>query len=146
MQRFAILIAAVAVTVALPSAAQAPGPLPSTLSGRWTVVPPGGRAIIDTWSIRFEGNGAPGPVKGLVTWRGRGCGALNEPATGNWDGTELRFEFKARPDVNTQLMGATYCGEGKTIAVLRRTPGARDFEGTASLNDAPTGIQITGSP
>ena len=128
------------------AAAQAPDPLPGALQGRWTVIPPGGRTIIDTWSIRFDGGGAPGPVKSFVTWRGRGCGALNEPAAGTWDGTELKFEFKSRPDVNTQMMGATYCGEGKTNVVLRRKPGTRDFDGEGTLNDRPPTFQVTASP
>ena len=74
-------------------AAQGMPPLPSTLQGRWTVVPPGGRTIIDSFKLRFDGAGAPGPVKGRVDWRGRGCGALDEPLAGSWDGSLLRFEF-----------------------------------------------------
>lgn len=146
MKRFWMVVAAVALTVALPAAAQSPLPLPSALSGRWTVVPPGGRTIIDVWTVRFDGGGAPGPVKGLVTWRGRGCGAQDEPVEGTWDGAEPKFRFVARPNVNTQLQNATYCGEGKTAVVLRRKSGGRDFEGEASLNDGPANITLSASP
>ena len=141
------LVVIAAVVPALKSHAQGQSdPLPSSLSGRWTVVPPGGRTIIDSWTFEVDGARAPGPVKGRVTWRGRGCGALDEPIAGTWDGTELSFEFKTRPDVNTQMTGATYCGEGKTNVVLRRQAGARDFEGEASMNDGPANIPLTASP
>ena len=139
-------VAAAVLAMTVSSGAQAPEPLPPSLSGRYTVVPPGGRAIIDYWKLRLDGDGAPGPVKGRIDWRGRGCGALDEPAAGTWDGTELKLEFKARPDVNTQMMGATYCGEGKANVVLRRKPGTRDFDGEGTLNDRPPTFQVTASP
>lgn len=126
--------------------ATTPEPLPASLSGRWTFVPPGGRAAIDSWSARFEGSTAPGPIKGKVTWRGRGCGAQDEPFAGTWDGTELRFRFTARPNVNTQIVNATYCGEGRTDVVLQRKPGSNSFEGRATQNDGPAVIELTASP
>jgi hypothetical protein len=126
--------------------AQGSDALPPALSGRWTVVPPGGRTQIDHWSLKLDGPGVPGPVAGKIDWRGRGCGAKDEPFTGTWDGAELSFAFKARPDVNTQLVGATYCGEGLTRIVLRRKPGTRDFDGEGTLNDRSPPFQVTASP
>ena len=126
--------------------AQSPEPLPSSLSGRWTAIPPGGRTIIDVWSVRFEGSTPPGPIKARVTWRGRGCGAQDEPAEGTWDGSELRLRFVVRPNVTTQLMHATYCGDGQAQLVVRRKPGTRDFEGEAGLVNSGTPVQVTASP
>ena len=128
------------------SFAQAPDALPSSLSGRVTVIPPGGTTMISTWSMRIEGTATPGPVKGRVTWPGRGCGAQDEPAEGTWDGRELRFSFIARPNVNTQIANATYCGEGRIRIVLRRKDGTSNFEGDGTLNDRPPVFQVTASP
>jgi hypothetical protein len=144
MVRIALAVAVATLWVPLPSTAQSPEPLPPALSGRYSVVPPGGRTFVEFWSMRFTE--AAGKVRGSVTWRGRGCGAQDEPIEGTWDGSELKLQFVARPNVNVQVPNATYCGEGRTDVVLRRKPGSRDFVGEARLNNAGPVVDVTGSP
>lgn len=134
----ATLVAAFAVSAQAPATA-----LPGALSGRWTFVPPGGRALVDFWSIRFDGSRDPGPVKGTFTWRGRSCGAIDQPVDGTWNGTELRFEARLAPNVNTQIQNGQ-CADGPVQLVLQRKPGDRAFEGEARAPNAT--VSVTASP
>jgi hypothetical protein len=125
------------------SGAQVAEPLPAKLDGRWTVVPPGGRTIINSWAIRFEPPGTTGTVRGRLDWRGLNCGALDLPVEAQWDGTELRFEAVLRANTNTQNLNGT-CQDVPTRYVLRRKPGERSFEGEAKA--ANFVVQVTASP
>ena len=129
-----------------PALVQPSEPLPTSLSGRWTLVPSGGRTINESWSVRFEGSRAAGAIKGKVTWRGRGCGAQDQPFDGSWDGTELKFRFIARPNENVQVLNATTCGEGTTDVVLRRKPSGASFDGQANFNNGAAILDVTASP
>lgn len=138
------------VTLALACAAGAfaqstPAPLPPSLSGRWTYSAPNGRTFIDQWSVRFDDGGAAGAVNGTLTWRGLTCGAKDEPVTGTWNGTELRFAFVLRPNVNTQNPNGN-CGSGQTTVVLTRKAGATGFEGTATQADRNAIVAVSASP
>ena len=144
--RVSAVMACVVLLFDSPAAsAQTAEPLPAALSGRWTFIPPGGRTIIDYWSIQFEGDRAPGTVKGRLNFRGRGCGAKDEPVVATWDGQELKLVFIGRPDVNVQVSGATYCGDGRTELSMRRKPGSRDFEGEVVTNTGAR-VAITAAP
>lgn len=138
------LLAAAALVLSVPCLAQPAAPLPGSLAGRWTFVGPG-RTIIDAWSIRIDGAGAPGPVAGRLTWRGVTCGAQDEPVTGTWDGAELRFEGTLRPNVNVQNANGQ-CGSGRVAWVLARKPGTSSFEGTATQADRGTVVTVTAAP
>lgn len=122
-----------------------PAPLPPSLSGRWTYSAPNGRTFVDYWSVRFDSSGAPGAVNGMVTWRGLSCGAKDEPVTGTWNGTELRFEVVLRPNVNTQNPNGN-CGNGRTTVLLTRNAGATGFEGTATQADRNVTVAVNASP
>jgi hypothetical protein len=87
----------------------------------------------------------PGPVTGRLTTRGVTCGAIDEPMVGTWDGTELRFESKVRPNVNTTRMNAD-CASGRVTYVLTRKPGQATFEGEANRDGMSTPVQVTLSP
>src|SRR2546429_3860600 len=92
--------------------AQPVEPLPKAMNGRWTAIVPGGRTFTDTLSVVLEAPAATGQVTGRVTVRGVVCGALDEPLTGSWDGTELHFESRVRPNVNV-LYPNGECGTGR---------------------------------
>ena len=143
-----LALAAFALAAALVSAASAQAPanaLPGALSGRWTFLPAGGRTFVDMWSARFDGTGAPGPVTGKLTWRGVNCGAQDEPLTGTWDGTELRFESVLRANANTQNLNGN-CEGGRAVWVLKRKPGSATFEGEGSMNERKVVVTVTASP
>lgn len=143
--KFACLMLAIAAMHGAAAHAQGAEALPERLSGRWAFTPPsGGTTFIDTWSIRFEGDRAAPRVKGFVSWRGRGCGAQDDPVEATWDGREVRFQFVARANVNAQIANATYCGDGKTDVSLQRKTGSRAFEGEAVQNNAR--VQVSGAP
>ena len=125
--------------------AQLPAPLPAKLSGNWSSVVPGGRAYTDTMSIVLDPPDQAGRVTGRFTSRGVACGALDEPLTGSWNGSELRFESQVRPSVNTQRLGGD-CGDGRIRFVLVRKPGQSGFEGQSVREGAPAPAQITLSP
>jgi hypothetical protein len=119
--------------------------LPSTLSGRWTFVPASGTALIDFWTVRFDGNGAPGSVTGTLTWRGVNCGAKDEPLKGMWDGVELRFQSVLRANANTRNANSN-CGDGRGEWVLKRQPGSTAFEGEGAMNEGKINVTVTASP
>ncbi|MDH4181015.1 MAG: hypothetical protein OEV46_03320 [Betaproteobacteria bacterium] len=133
------------LAAAVPPAQAQPAPLPGALSGRWTVVPAGGRALVDVFSVRFDGTGAPGPVTGKLTWRGVNCGAQDEPLKGTWDGVELRFESHLRANSNTQNMNGA-CGNSRGEWVLRRKPGSSTFEGEGLFNEGKVVATLTAAP
>jgi len=110
--------------------AQSSEPLPLKLFGRWTFAAPEG-VLNDAVTLSFDPPAAVGKVTGRVTWRGLSCGALDEPFSGTWDGTELRIETTHRPNVNTQRVNAQ-CGSGHATYTLKRTAGMK-FEGQAQL-------------
>lgn len=139
-----ILMAALLAAVVSPAQAQ-PAPLPGALSGRWTAVPAGGRTVIESFSVRFDGTGAPGPVTGKLTWRGVNCGAQDEPLKGTWDGVELRFESHLRANANTQIVNGT-CGNARGEWVLRRKSGSSTFEGEGLFNEGKIVVTLTAAP
>lgn len=115
--------------------------LPSALSGRWTSMG-GSQTFIDSLSMAFDGNGEPGPIKGRLTFRGVNCGALDEPLSGTWDGTVLRFQTMHKPGINTQRLGGS-CGDGIVTYELKRSPGNKAFEGTGALGSARITVNVT---
>ena len=133
------------VFVATPLFGQNADPLPTTLSGRWTVIAAGGRTYIDSVSLKLEGDGKPGPVKGLMTWRGVTCGAADEPLEGTWDGQVLRFTSTLRPEVNAQRNGGQ-CGDGKLVGELQRKPGERSFSGETRMASTGGSASVSVSP
>ena len=124
---------------------QAPEPLPTAMSGHWVVVLPNGRLYTDTMSVVLEAPAGTGPITGRLTVRGVTCGALDEPLTGTWDGTQLRFESQVRPNVNTQQKDAQ-CASGKVMYVLRRKPGAQAFDGEFTRDGMSVPGQVTLTP
>jgi hypothetical protein len=139
-------IAALLLAFAVPAVAQAQSDaLPASLSGRWTYLAPGGRAMIDTWTLRVDSGGAPGSFKGTLNWRGVNCGAKDEPVSGTWTGSELRFEGQLRANANT-LNANGNCGNGRAEWVLTRRAGSTAFEGEASMNDRAVVVTVTASP
>jgi len=99
------------------------------LTGSWQVINTNiGRTFTDTISISLDAPTVPGPISGRLTTRGVACGALDEPLTGNWDGTELRFESTLRPNVNTQRQNLD-CGTGRVTYILKRKAGTERYEG-----------------
>ena len=125
--------------------AQAIEPLPKTMSGRWTAVVPGGRTFSDTLSVVLEVPGGTGPLTGRLTLRGVTCGAVDEPLSGTWDGTELRMESRVHPNVNA-LRANGECGTGRVTFNLTRKPGRTTFDGESLRDAAPTPSQITLAP
>ena len=125
--------------------AQTTAPLPKAMSGRWTSVVPGGRTFTDTWSVILDASGGTGPVTGRLTLRGVTCGALDEPLTGTWDGSELRMESQVRPNVNAQRTNGE-CGTGRVTFKLTRKPGQSTFEGESHRDAAPSPSQVTLAP
>ena len=125
--------------------AQTVAPLPKTLSGRWTVVVPGRSTFTDSMSVVLDVPAQAGPLTGRLTSRGVTCGALDEPLVETWDGTELRFESKVRPNVNVTRMNGD-CGSGSVTYVLTRKPGETTFEGEARRDGTATPVQVTLAP
>jgi hypothetical protein len=132
-----VLLCASAAAQAQPAAA-----LPPKLSGMWNFPGPP-QSIVDTFSIVFDGDGAPGQVRGRLTWRGFNCGAQDEPFAGTWDGSELKFEATVRPNVNASRVNGT-CPPGPTRFLLRRKPGETRFTGEAVGSSAT--VTMTASP
>lgn len=120
-------------------------PLPKAMSGRYTAVVPGRQTYTDTLSVVLDAPSATGPVTGRLTVRGVTCGAVDEPLTGTWDGTELRFESLVKPNVNAQRPNGQ-CGNGKITFVLSRKPGQSAFEGESLRDGSPVVVQVKLSP
>jgi hypothetical protein len=125
--------------------AQSSSPLPGKLSGRWTAVIPGGRTFTDSVSVVLESPDNAGAVKGRLTVRGVTCGAIDEPLTGTWDGSELKFESLVRPNVNATRQNGE-CGNGRVSFALKRKPGENHFVGESLRDGAASPTQVTMSP
>ena len=106
-------------------------PLPTTLTGRWTVVGPAG-VFTDSFSVTFDGDRQPGEVTGRASFRGVSCGSKDEPFRGTWDGREVRIQSMHRANVNTQRTGNAQCGAA--TYVLRPRPGAASFTGEGRMD------------
>lgn len=141
--RTCVLLAAIGATINV--LAQPAASLPKTMSGRWTAVIPGGQTFTDTMSVSLDLPATTGPLTGRLTVRGVTCGALDEPLSGTWDGAELRFESRVRPNVNAQRMNGE-CGTGKTTFVLARKPGQDVFEGESRRDAMSVSSQIRLAP
>jgi hypothetical protein len=139
------LCALVALTiVAGVVVAQAPLRLPKSLNGSWSAQTPGGRANTNVMSVTLDPPSATGDVTGRYTSRGVVCGAIDEPLTGTWNGTELRFESLVHPNVNVNNRNGD-CGTGRIVFVLTRAPGQTRFNGE-SVRDGGRPAQITLDP
>lgn len=133
------------VVLMLPAAAglaQSSPPLPSRLSGSWTLTTPRG-TVIDVFEIEFDGDRAAPAISGRLTWRGFNCGASREPVGATWNGSELRFQAVMRPNVNTQRMNGT-CTDEPVQFVLRRKGPGDSFEGDARVGS--TVVTMTAAP
>lgn len=117
--------------------------LPKSLSGHWMAMGKDGRTYIDSMSVIFDDPIEVGPVKGRLTSRGVGCGAMDEPLTGTWDGSELRFESQVHPNVNAARKNGD-CGTGRITFVLTRKPGQAGFAGESHRDTSMA--QITLAP
>lgn len=137
-----IVLAVVGLLVSLGAMAQGTDVLPAKLSGRWVLNAPSG-TVIDSFSIEFEGNRAPGTVAGRLTWRGVNCGTKDEPIKAAWDGTTLAFEAVLRANVNTQRMNGR-CLSDPTRFELKRKAGEQKFEGEGRI--AQVVVSVTASP
>jgi hypothetical protein len=115
------------------------------MKGRWVAVLPNGQSFIDSLSVVLDQPDATGRVTGRLTSRGVTCGALDEPLVGTWDGTELRFESRVKPNVNAQRMNGN-CDTGRIEYVLKRKPGDSRFEGQARRDGSPVAVEVTLSP
>jgi hypothetical protein len=124
--------------------AQSTDPLPGKLAGWWTTMTPRG-VFKGTLSMAFDGSLQPGPITGRLTVNARSCGALDEPFSGTWDGTTLRFDATHRPNVNAQIKDGT-CGSGHVSYVLRRKSGDKSFEGELHLDGAQVVTTASLSP
>jgi hypothetical protein len=120
-------------------------PLPKKMSGHWTTAIPGSRTFTGAMSVVLNLPSGTGPIKGRLTSRGVFCGAIDEPLTGTWDGSELRLESKVRPNVNVQRKNGE-CGTGKVIYVLTRKAGQTRFDGEVWSDSAPVRGQVTLAP
>jgi hypothetical protein len=145
MRRIECVLLAGMMTMSGVAFAQAAMPLPKSMSGRWTAVIPGGRVFTDSLSVVLEAPDASGAVTGRLNIRGVACGAQDEPLAGTWDGTELRFESKVRPNINVTRPSGD-CGSGRIDFVLVRKPGQSSFEGESRRDGAATPTQITLAP
>jgi hypothetical protein len=123
-----------------PLLARAADDLPTQLSGRWTALVPGGRTVVDSFTMKFSGDRKPGPVTATLNWRGLFCGAEDETVSGTWDGRVIRFESVLRSNVNVQRNGGQ-CGDGKLVGELQKNPTEDGFTGEARL--ATTGASVT---
>jgi len=141
--RLCMLIALAGITGEV--LAQATAELPGRMSGRWTAVVPGRATYSDTMSVTLDVPSGTGPLTGRLTSRGVTCGALDEPLTGTWDGTELRFESLVRPNVNAQRADGN-CGTGRVTYVLKRKPGQSAFEGESHREGLKIAVQVTLAP
>ena len=141
----ALALAAVIATVGSPVAHAQHDELPPSITGRWTALAPGGRTFVDQWQVAVDRPGSPGLVKGAFTWRAPSCGALSEPFTGQWNGTELSFSVTLRPNVNTVNRDRD-CGDGRLLVKLVRKPGATAFEGEATMPSRDTTATLSGAP
>lgn len=142
MMRTHLGVALLLTMIATTALAQTGSLLPGSLSGRWTYVGPPG-TFIDTFSIVFEGTGAPGTVPGRLTWRGRNCGASDEPIQASWDGIELKFEAVLKANTNAQRMNGD-CPAEPTRWVLQRKAGERSFEGEGRIRNIV--VTVTAMP
>ena len=131
--RIRIAVTLLLAMIATTALTQTGAPLPGSLSGRWTFMGPAG-VLIDTFSIVFEGNRAPGAIPARLTWRGRNCGARDEPIQATWDGTELKFETVLKANTNTQRMNGD-CPPEPTRWVLKRKTGENLFEGEGRVGN-----------
>ena len=143
----AVLLAAIAIVT---NAAAQTAPLPKAMTGRWTFVRQGAnvkhvQTLSDVMSVVLDAPTGTGAVTGRFTSRGVICGAVDEPLTGTWDGTELRFESRVRPNVNAARANGE-CGSGKITFVLKRKPGETGFEGESTRDPGSAPVQITLSP
>jgi hypothetical protein len=125
--------------------AQAEAPLPLKMSGHWTALAPGGRTFVDSLSIVLDAPAQSGAITGRLTLRGVTCGASDEPLQGTWDGTELRFESRVRPNVNAARPNGD-CGNGTVSFVLARKAGTTAFTGESRRDGSPVPSQITLAP
>ncbi len=144
MRTFHIFFALASIAVTEDIVAQTMG-LPTAMSGRWTAVIPGRQTYTDTMSVVLEVPAGTGTVTGRLNLRGVTCGAINEPLTGTWDGTELRLESQVRPNVNAQRSNGE-CGTGRVTFVLKRKPGQVGFEGESLRDGSTVPSQITLAP
>ena len=145
MRRIECVLLAGLMTMSGVAFAQGATPLPKSMSGRWTAVIPGGKVFTDGLSVVLDARDGSGPVTGRLTVRGLGCGAQDEPLTGTWDGTELRFSSQVRPNVNATRPNGE-CGSGRVDFVLVRKPGQTTFEGESRRDGSAAPTQITLAP
>ena len=144
MSAFRVCIPSVLALVACGVFAQPETGLPKTMSGSWTGVYPRG-SFSDTMSVVLGAPDGSGALKGLLTYQGLSCGAKDEPLTGTWNGTELRFESQLRPNVNSKRLNGQ-CGTGLTKFVLTRKPGQGSFVGESRTEGTQIPDQIQLSP
>ena len=110
---------------------RAADPLPSAMSGLWSVdggtiegerlrgeVLAGG----GDWSIRIDKTTADGSFEGKISFNGQNCHGVDMPMKGSYNGTDLVIEV---PN-----LGAC----GASTATLKRTGGEHLFEGGMSHN------------
>jgi hypothetical protein len=145
MYAFRVFIAVALASVAGSVLAQAGAPLPKAMSGHWTVLASNGRVYTGDTSVVLDAPDGTGAVTGRFTSPGVTCGALDEPLSGTWDGSELRFETMVRPNENTQQRDGE-CGSGKLTYVLKRNPGQPGFEGEGHRDGMQVPVQVTLAP
>ncbi|HTO47652.1 MAG TPA: hypothetical protein VML91_08420 [Burkholderiales bacterium] len=103
--------------------------LPQAMSGKWNGISRQGQAgqttFGGTWSVVIDKQNPDGTIEGKATWVGaRYCTMENEPFTGKFDGTRLTIVAQFRnkiPNGGCDL---------KANMVLKKTAGAKEFEGT----------------
>lgn len=142
MMRIHVGLALLLTMIGTAALGQADTLLPTSLSGRWTYVGPPG-TFIDAFAIVFEGTGGPGTVPGRLTWRGRNCGASDEPIQASWDGMELKFEAVLKANTNAQRANGD-CPAEPTRWVLKRKAGERSFEGEGRIRNIV--VTVTATP
>jgi hypothetical protein len=101
-------------------------PLPAAMSGQWSGTSGGGAPLIFDVSIVVTKQSADGSVEGTVTRWGNGCGAINEPFKGTFDGASLKFTSMSHANVNSRRANAT-CGEDEYS--VTRSPDGKSFQG-----------------
>jgi hypothetical protein len=141
VKRILVAVALLATAIATTVSGQSESVLPAKLSGRWTAFA-GTDVVIDSFSLTFEGNRAPGTVPGRLTWRGVNCGAKDEPIQAQWDGTVLKFEAVLKADTNTQRLNGR-CGTEPLRWVLKRKSD-QSFEGEGRV--ANIVVSVTAAP
>ena len=144
--RLRIFVLLALPAVAATAFADENAPLPTKMNGHWTAVVPGRQTYMDSLSVVLvpPSNGT-GPVTGQLTLHGVTCGAIDEPLTGSWNGTELRLVSKVHPNVNSQRPNGQ-CGNGALTFDLKRRPGQSVFEGESTRDGSPITSQVTLSP